>query len=65
MCPLHDSLFDKGFISFSDDGKIIISNVLSEKDILSLNLSEDLRINLKEEQKKYMKYHRENILKIG
>ena len=65
LCPLHDSLFDKGFISFSDDGKIIISNVLSEKDILSLNLSEDLRINLKEEQKKYMKYHRENILKIG
>lgn len=63
LCPLHDSLFDKGFISFDDKGKIIISGILSKNDILSLNINENLKINLKEDQKKYMKYHRENILK--
>lgn len=63
LCPIHDSLFDKGFISFNDNGEIIISNALSEEDILSLNIDKTLKIALNEKQKEYMEYHRENIFK--
>lgn len=63
LCPIHDSLFDKGFISFSDNGEIIISKALREEDIQSLNIDKTLKIALNEKQKKYMKYHRENIFK--
>ncbi|WP_232240190.1 HNH endonuclease [Bacillus tropicus] len=30
LCPNHDALFDKGYISFGDDGRILISNSLDE-----------------------------------
>lgn len=30
MCPNHDRVFDKGYIIFDDDGKIIISDRLTE-----------------------------------
>lgn len=32
LCPNHDALFDKGFISFDDNGVIILSDRLSEDD---------------------------------
>ena len=28
LCSIHDALFDKGLISFSDDGTIIIFNIV-------------------------------------
>ena len=63
LCPQHDILFDKGFISFSDEGNIIISSILNDDEFPSLNLSGNLRINVNEKQKKYLEYHRENILR--
>ena len=38
MCPNHDKLFDKGYITFDNDGKIIISKRLTENDMVSLNV---------------------------
>lgn len=29
-CPNHDALFDKGYISFEDDGTILFSNSLDD-----------------------------------
>lgn len=63
LCPQHDILFDKGFISFSDEGNIIISSILNDDEFPSLNLSRNLRINVNEKQKNILEYHRENILK--
>jgi predicted restriction endonuclease len=61
LLPTYDKLFDLGFISFDDDGKIIISKVLDSFDKLSINSG--IIINIKPENKKYLQYHREEILK--
>jgi len=61
LCPNHDKLFDKGWISFTEEGIILISNEISEMDRIYLNIKEDLKINLTEKNKEYLKYHR-NIL---
>ena len=61
MCPNHDKLFDKGYITFDDDGKIIISERLTENDRVFLNVNSGMRIELTESNKKYLKFHRENV----
>lgn len=61
MCPNHDKLFDKGYITFDDDGKIIISDRLTENDRVFLNVNSRMHIKLTESNKKYLKFHRENV----
>ena len=62
MCPAHDKLFDKGWISFDDDGVIIISDRLNETDRVFMNVRPDMKITIRDGSKQYIKYHRENIL---
>lgn len=59
LCPNHDSLFDKHFITFQDNGQIIISKRLSEDDKQLLNINNDIVINIEEKNKKFLKEHRE------
>ena len=61
LCPNHDKLFDKGYISFDDEGKILISKSLSKNNLVFMNIHSDMKINLSDKEKEYMKYHRENI----
>lgn len=61
MCPNHDKMFDKGYISFDDDGKIIISDRLTENDRVFLNVDSKMHIELTESNKKYLKFHREKV----
>lgn len=61
MCPNHDRLFDKGYITFDDDGNIIISDRLTENDKVSLNVNNKMHIKLTESNKKYLKFHREKV----
>ncbi|EQC1409929.1 HNH endonuclease [Providencia rettgeri] len=57
-----DALFDKGFISFDDDGQIIISpKVEAEKKVFGID--NDMRFSIENEHKQYLKYHRENIFR--
>lgn len=63
FCPNHDALFDKGYISFTDDGIIMISPSLDESTEIFLNINETMKINMNETQRQYMKWHRENIFK--
>ncbi|MBO7381377.1 MAG: HNH endonuclease, partial [Neisseriaceae bacterium] len=32
LCPTHDKLIDKGLITFSENGEIIISELLTDDD---------------------------------
>jgi len=64
LCPNHDNLFDKGYISFEDDGSILISPLLSKKTQLTLNIDTNISVDIDEEHKKYLKWHRDNILKM-
>lgn len=61
MCPNHDRLFDKGFISFKDDGSIMISEHLSETDRIFTNVRPNMSIELTEGNKRYLRYHRDNV----
>lgn len=64
LCPNHDSLFDKHLISFQDNGEIIISKRLSEKEQELLNINKDIVINIEEENKKFLKEHRDVFYEI-
>lgn len=61
MCPNHDRLFDRGYISFADDGEIMISSKLTEKNRVFLNVRADDTVELTQKNRLYLKYHRENI----
>ncbi len=56
----YDFLFDKGYISFNDDGTIITSSKIKDK----FGIQSGLKLNgLQEESKNFLKYHREKIFK--
>lgn len=59
LVPNLDKLFDKGYISFCDEGKIMISDELNNFEKLDIN--EAMKIEIKNEHKKYLQFHRENI----
>lgn len=60
LCPNHDKLFDSALISFDNDGKIIISDKLSEADREAFGVNENMVIELTDANKKYLEeYHRE------
>ncbi len=59
LLPTLDKLFDKGYISFNDNGNILISKRLMNYDILGIN--EHMRIKIEEEHKKYLEYHSNEI----
>ena len=42
--PDYDALFDKGYITFEDDGSIRISKILTEEDIQELRITPDIKI---------------------
>ncbi len=66
LTPLYDKLFDKGFITFTDDKRMIISDWLSPKNRQRLNLVNDTycaRLPMDDLRKEYLKYHREFVFK--
>lgn len=63
LCANHDKLFDKGLISFDENGNIIISSKLSNMDKILSNIQNDNKIELDYNMNNYMKYHRRYIFK--
>lgn len=64
LTPNLDAAFDKGYISFSDNGDIIISPMLSVQDQLTLGLHPSMKLRRIEAQHKaYLAWHRENLFK--
>lgn len=66
LTPTYDKLFDRGFITFNDDKRLIVSPWLSPMNQKRLNIYTGMLVNklpLDEKRKKYLKYHRENIFK--
>jgi len=62
--PNLDSAFDNGFISFDNEGKIIISSLLNGNDKNKLGINAEMRIRKIEiNHIKYLEYHRQNIFK--
>jgi hypothetical protein len=66
LAATWDRLFDRGFISFTSAGKIIISNRLTKNDCLQLGIKADLALDKKYLTRgriDYLKYHRKYIFK--
>lgn len=58
LCPNHDALFDKHYISFDAFGQIIISPQINSENQKLLNINTDMHIELSDKMKYYMDYHR-------
>lgn len=61
LCPNDDYLFDKGFISFTDQGILLISTKLSEIQKKFFNVHAQIKLSVTEQMKNYLEFHRENI----
>ena len=64
LSPLYDKLFDKGFISFDENGSLMVSDWLSpqNKNRIDFNYSPD-DLFLNDQRRKYLEYHREYVFK--
>lgn len=64
LCAMHDALFDKGLISFDKNGKILISNKLSEEEQALLNIHDETKIDITSNRKiKYLDFHKKEKFK--
>lgn len=59
LLPNIDKLFDKGYISFDNNGKILLSNEIKNYEVLGIN--NKMKIKLEKKHLLYLEYHRENI----
>lgn len=59
-----DALFDKGLITFDDNGSIMLSSRLAESDLRKVGVYPDMRLRwVDAHHLPYLKYHRENVWK--
>lgn len=57
--PNLDAAFDKGYISFDDSGRILISRSLSSEALLQLGINFSMKLRWVEEgHRQYLEYHR-------
>ncbi|MEK4013440.1 HNH endonuclease [Peribacillus frigoritolerans] len=63
LCPTHDAAFDGGYISFDDEGNMVISHLVSSLNSELLRLNIDNKIELDPMQLEYMKWHRDEVFK--
>lgn len=60
--PNVDRLFDYGYISFDDEGKIMISEKISKEDLEVLGLNAEMKLTkIEPKHREYLAYHRKNI----
>ena len=62
LCAIHDALFDRGLICFDNEGKIIISDSLSEGDRKILELDNNFQLSMSDEMKCFMAWRLNSLL---
>lgn len=60
LSPNIDSLFDRHLISFTDEGRFLIGETISNETLKSLGINTSIQLTINEGMKKYLKVHREN-----
>jgi putative restriction endonuclease len=68
LTPTIDHLFDKGFISFEGNGRLIISPVAHQPSLIKMGIDVDHRVNVgafSEGQRRFLGYHQENVLRMA
>jgi putative restriction endonuclease len=65
LTPSIDHLFDRGFISFENSGKLIISPVAHAQSLQRMGVATDGTVNVghfSEGQRRFLEYHRSSVL---
>jgi putative restriction endonuclease len=65
LTPSIDHLFDRGFISFEDSGRLIISPVAHAQSLQRMGVATDGAVNVgqfSEGQRRFLDYHRNSVL---
>ncbi|WP_299149815.1 HNH endonuclease signature motif containing protein [uncultured Dokdonia sp.] len=66
LSPIYDALFDKYYISFKNNGEIILSNVYPKEDYIKLGIMGTEKIlNLSVGNKNYLERHREKLYNLN
>jgi hypothetical protein len=68
LTPTIDHLFDKGFISFEDEGDLIVSPVADRPSLLRMGIKPEAKVNVgvfSEGQRVFLECHRENVLRMS
>ena len=64
LSPLFDKLFDRGLITFENDGQLKISNWLSSANRARIDFSYDIKdLHLTPQRQAYLDYHRKYVFK--
>lgn len=66
LSPLYDKLFDRGFMTFTEDRKIVLSNWISPANKKRLGVQDGQFIQmlpLDDERQSYMEFHRNSVFK--
>ena len=64
LTPNADKLFDKGFISFKDNGEMLVSNQVEPTVLKALHIPTSLNVgSFKSAQQNYLAFHREHVFK--
>lgn len=65
LLPNFDKLFDKGYISFADSGKIVFSRYFPHEDRVLLGINDSTRLlRVESAHKPYLRFHRDNCLMV-
>ncbi len=68
LTPTVDHLFDRGFISFENTGRLIVSRVAHAPSLVRMGIDPSVPLNVgafSEGQRKFLEYHRENVLRVA
>lgn len=68
LTPTIDHLFDKGFLSFEDGGRLIVSPVADPVSLQRMGIPTDTIVNVgtfSEGQRLFLEYHRDNVLRMS
>ena len=66
LTPTYDRLFDRGFVTFSPDNRLVISSRLPVEDIRKIRMDPDLETgSVRPEQQKYLAYHRDHVFRAA
>jgi putative restriction endonuclease len=68
LTPTVDHLFDKGFISFENTGRLIVSPVADPVSLKRMGIDRDAEVNVggfSQGQRLHLEFHRENVLRMA
>lgn len=66
LSPLYDKLFDRGFITFTENKHIILSEFISSRTWKQINLTNNAYIQMlpmDDKRIEYLRFHRQSVFK--